>query len=89
MDLCKYKNALGEPGKGVHSYRLFGIAIADVVMTIIAAYMISYFFKTRFWYTLIILFLLGIFLHHIFCVRTTVDKWLFPAAFEKSYGKTI
>ena len=43
MDLCKYKNALGEPGKGIHSYRLFGIAIMDVIMTIIGAYIISYF----------------------------------------------
>lgn len=33
-DLCKYKDALGEPGKGIHSYRLFGIAIADVLMTL-------------------------------------------------------
>ena len=24
MDLCKYKNALGVPGKGIHSYRVFG-----------------------------------------------------------------
>ena len=44
MDLCKYKNILGEPGKGIHSYRLFGVAIADVIMTIIAAALISYFF---------------------------------------------
>uniref|UniRef100_A0A6C0E473 Uncharacterized protein n=1 Tax=viral metagenome TaxID=1070528 RepID=A0A6C0E473_9ZZZZ len=79
MDLCKYKNALGEPGKGIHSYRLFGVAIADVIMTIIGAYLISSVFKTPFLYTLIILFLLGIFLHHLFCVRTTIDKMLFPS----------
>jgi hypothetical protein len=78
MDLCKYKNALGEPGKGIHSYRLFGVAIADVIMTIIGAWLISYFFKLSFVKTLIILFLLGIILHRLFCVRTTVDKMLFP-----------
>jgi hypothetical protein len=78
MDLCKYKNALGIPGKGIHSYRLFGVAIADVIMTIIGALLISFFFKTNFLYTLITLFLLGIFLHRIFCVRTTIDKLLFP-----------
>ena len=77
MDLCKYKNALGEPRKGVHSYRLFGIAIGDVIMTILASYLISYFFKISFTYTMIIFFGLGIFLHHIFCVKTTVDKFLF------------
>jgi hypothetical protein len=78
MDLCKYKNALGEPGKGIHSYRLFGVAIADVIMTIIGAWLISYFFKLSFVKTLIVLFLLGIILHQLFCVRTTVDKILFP-----------
>lgn len=78
MDLCKYKNALGVPNKGIHSYRLFGVAIADVIMTIIGAWLISYFFKQSFVKTLIILFLLGIILHRLFCVRTTVDKFLFP-----------
>lgn len=77
MDLCKYKNALGEPGKGIHSYRLFGVAIMDVIMTIIGAYMISYFFKYNFIYTTIFLFALGILLHKLFCVKTTVDKLLF------------
>ena len=77
MNLCKYKNALGEPNKGIHSYRLFGVAIADVIMTILGAYLISYFFKISFTYTAIILFGLGIVLHRLFCVRTTVDKMLF------------
>lgn len=77
MNLCKYKDALGIPGKGIHSYRIFNIAIADVVMTIIGAYILSFIFKTPFLYTLIALFVLGIILHKIFCVRTTTDKFLF------------
>jgi hypothetical protein len=78
MNLCKYKNALGEPDKGIHSYRLFGVAVADVVMTILGAALISYFSKISFIKTLLVLFLLGIILHRIFCVRTTLDKLLFP-----------
>jgi hypothetical protein len=78
MDLCKYKNSLGIPKKGIHSYRLFGVAIADVIMTIVAAFLISYFFKYSFITTLIALFILGIVLHRLFCVRTTIDKLLFP-----------
>ena len=78
MDLCKYKNILGEPGKGIHSYRLFGVAIADVTMTVVAAALISYFLKYSFILTLITLFILGIVLHKMFCVKTTVDKLLFP-----------
>jgi len=78
MNLCKYKNALGEPGKGIHSYRLFGFAIADVIMTIIGAFLIAYFLKLSFIKTLLVLFLTGIVLHRLFCVRTTIDKLLFP-----------
>jgi len=77
MSLCKYKDALGKPNEGIHKYRIYNIAIADVVMTIIGAWIISGIFKSNFFATLLILFLLGIILHKIFCVRTTVDKILF------------
>jgi hypothetical protein len=78
MDLCKYKDLLGKPNKGIHSYRFMGIAIADVIMTIIGALLISFFIKKPFLLVLIILFILGIILHRLFCVRTTIDKLLFP-----------
>ena len=78
MTLCAYKDALGKPGKGVHSYRLFGVAIVDVLLTILAAMLIAYFSKYDFYKILIALFILGIILHRLFCVRTTVDKLLFP-----------
>ena len=80
MNLCKYKNILGVPGKGVHSYRIFNIAIVDVLLTLIVAYIISYIFKKSFFWVSVILFILGIILHRLFCVRTTVDKLLFPSA---------
>jgi len=76
MDLCKYKNILGVPGQGPHSYRIFNIAIVDVILTIIAAYIISYIFNILFLKTSITLFILGILLHRLFCVRTTIDKLL-------------
>jgi len=77
-NLCKYKNALGIPGQGIHSFRIGGIAIADVLLTIIGALIISWITKFNFINTLIILFLLGIILHRAFCVRTIIDKLLFP-----------
>ena len=77
MNLCKYKNILGVPGQGPHSYRIFNIAIVDVVLTIILAYIISYIYNISFVKTSIILFILGILLHRLFCVRTTIDKLLF------------
>ena len=78
MSLCKYKDSLGEPGKGIHSLRLGGVAINDVIMTVIGALFLSYLFRWKFIYTLTALFLLGILLHRLFCVRTTIDRLLFP-----------
>ena len=78
MDLCKYKDALGVPGEGIHSYRLFNIAIVDVVLTILAGILVSYMFHLPAVIVTTVLFLLGIVLHHVFCVKTTVDKLLFP-----------
>ena len=78
MDLCQYKNALGVPGKGIHSTRFLGVAIMDVLMTVLGAYLIHLYFRLPFWMVLVVLFSVGILLHRLFCVRTTVDKLLFP-----------
>ena len=76
--LCKYKNILGEPGKVAHKYRIFNIAIVDVLLTIITAFIIHLFNPNfNFFIILSILFIIGIILHRIFCVRTTIDKLLF------------
>ena len=78
MNFCKYKNIFGEPGKGAHSYRIFNIAIVDVLFTIILVYLICWFTNFPFWRTLVLTFIIGILAHRLFCVRTTVDKILFP-----------
>lgn len=76
--LCQYKDILGKPGQGIHSYRIFNIAYIDVLFTIIGAYIIYLFYpKINYFVILILLFVLGIILHKIFCVRTTIDKYLF------------
>ena len=75
--LCQYSNIFGEPGKGVHKYRVCNIAVVDVLLTIVGAYLINLYVETGFWKVLLCLFLLGIILHKVFCVRTTVNKFLF------------
>lgn len=76
--LCKYKYLFGKVGKGIHSYRILNIAIVDVLFTIIGAIIIHYFFpKYNFICILLFLFIAGIILHRLFCVRTTIDKLLF------------
>ena len=81
MNLCPYKYILGVPGKGIHQYRFFGIAVVDTVQTILGAALLAYLFKWSFWITLLALFLLGEFLHYIFCVPTAVMKFIFPHEF--------
>lgn len=67
----------GAPKTGLHSIRVFDIAIVDVIMTLVGAYLLSFIFKIKLIYTLVGLFTFGIICHRLFCVRTTVDKFLF------------
>ena len=75
--LCQYKNLFGAPGKGAHAYRFMGVAVVDVVLTVLAAVCIAWVAEWPVWYVLGGLFAIGIVLHHLFCVRTTVDKIIF------------
>ena len=77
--LCNYSELFGKVGEGLHSYRIFDIAIIDVIATIIGAYFLhkKVFKECKYYEVLIGLFLMGIILHRIFCVRTTIDKILF------------
>jgi len=75
--LCQYSDSLGIPGKGVHNH-FMGIAYMDVLFTFVAAEIISYVMDWNFFLVTLALFITGIFMHRLFCVRTTVDKWLFP-----------
>jgi hypothetical protein len=73
----KFANILGEPGKGIHTH-FFGIAIADVLMVVVAAWILRCVYpKHSFWTWLAGLFVAGIVLHRLFGVRTVVDKLLF------------
>ena len=74
---CPYKNIFGAPNTGVHAYRIFDLAIVDILMTLLGAWLLARFFQVRFWVMAIGLFALGIALHRFFCVETTVDKFLF------------
>ena len=86
MSICKYKNIFGEPNTGIHSIRVFNIAIFDVLSTIIGAIVIHQIIIIsildmgniiKLWMVIVSLFILGIILHRLFCVRTTIDKLLF------------
>ena len=76
---CKYKDILGKPKTGLHSYRVFNIAIIDVLLTVLLAKFVQYYIleKYDFWVILICTFILGVIMHRIFCVKTTFDKLFF------------
>lgn len=76
--LCKYKNIFGKPEEGLHSYRFLNLAIVDVLATLLAAILISRWTKIPMYYTIPGFFLIGIITHRMFCVRTTIDRFLFP-----------
>ena len=75
---CKYKDIFGKVNEGVHSIRLFNIAVVDVFFTIILGIIIHYIYpNSNLTYILLILFLLGIICHYLFCVKTTINKKIF------------
>ena len=86
MSLCKYKNVFGEPNTGIHSVRIFNIAIFDILSTVLVGVLFHQYIivewlrmssTIKLWMVLVFLFAFGILLHRVFCVRTTVDKMLF------------
>jgi hypothetical protein len=74
----KYKDMFGLPNTGVHRYRFLGVAIIDVLLTVLIAIIFAYFTKISLWLSLGGFFIIGIAAHRLFYVRTTVDKLLFP-----------
>lgn len=75
--LCPYRHILGEERKGFHSLRLFDVAIGDVLLTILVSLFISYISKVNIIITFIIVFIIGIIVHRLFCVNTKINMMIF------------
>jgi hypothetical protein len=75
--LCPYQDSLGVPGKGFHTH-FMGVAILDILGTILLSETLVFLLGTDRMITFLCVFLTGIVLHRVFCVRTTIDKYLFP-----------
>lgn len=74
--LKEYKDILGKHKQGVHSYRILDVALTDYLMTIVGAFIISYYTDIPVVLTTIGLFTVGILLHIIFGVPTNTTRWL-------------
>jgi hypothetical protein len=75
-----FDKIIGIPNVGIHSYRIFNIAYMDVIIVLLSAIWIAWAMKWSYTKTIIGVFISGIIVHRMFCVRTTVDKLLFPDA---------
>jgi hypothetical protein len=75
--LCQYKDIFGLPKKGVHSSRLFDLAVVDTLATLILAYVISRWSKWNTKKMFVFLMILSVFIHKIFCVETTLTNLVF------------
>lgn len=79
MNFCifsKFKNLFGESNKGIHKYKLLDTSIIDYLLTLVLAFLVSYFTKLPLVLSTIFSFILGIFLHILFGVETNVVKYL-------------
>lgn len=76
-NLCKYKDVFGKEREGVHSIRVFDIAIVDLGLTVLAALIISKYFGWNAWAVIAVLLIIGVLAHRAFCVNTRVNTWIF------------
>jgi hypothetical protein len=77
IDLCKYKHIFGIENEGIHSYRIFNIAIVDTLLALLLVKIFHDYYVIDYLYSFLLVFVLGIFFHRIFCVNTTINKILF------------
>lgn len=74
MLLSRYKDILGVPNHGFHADRIAGLALNDVLGTIIVSFLIAKLTKSSQVKILLGVFLTGCLLHYIFGVESTINK---------------
>lgn len=75
--LCSYKDIFGKPREGAHSYRVFDFAAVDVILTVIAGIIIARNYDLSILLVLLVLFIIGIISHKLFCVDTKLNTLIF------------
>ena len=78
---CPFKNIFGKPKEGAHKFRIFDIAIIDVIGTLLLAFLfyklLKYTSINDFILIFLLLIILSIFIHKFFCVSTTLTDKIF------------
>ncbi len=65
-----YSKIFSIQGEGIHKYRIFGIGIIDILLTIALAIFTSKFLEINFTVALVLWFVIGELAHIIFGVQT-------------------
>lgn len=74
---CSLQSLFGNPGQGLHAVRFAGLAAVDLALTLGAAALLARRYRVPLWKAFFGLWLLGVALHKLFCVRTPVTAVLF------------
>ena len=75
--LCKYKHIFGKEREGIHAIRFFDVAIIDVILTILGGIVIAKAMKWNVILCIVVLFVIAIIAHRMFCVNTKINTVLF------------
>ena len=67
---CPFALALGTPGQGFHSTRILGLALYDIIGTILLAMITSLIFKTDLFKNILGWFIVGEILHYVYGTQT-------------------
>lgn len=78
MLLCEHANVFGAPRTGAHTYRIVGdTAAVDYFGTIGLAMLLTWTTRIPLDVATVVMFVLSILLHAVFCVPTNTTRWLF------------
>lgn len=75
--LCRFRNALGEPGKGFHAARLGPLASWDTLGTVAIGAVLGHLLRINLLFMIATLFVLAAWLHRLFCVDTALNVLIF------------
>jgi hypothetical protein len=75
---CPFGNIFGKPNEGIHRYRLFGLAIVDVLLTMLVIWWLHWMTKYDWRVLTIVVLAMMVAAHRLCNVRTVTDRLLFP-----------
>jgi hypothetical protein len=75
--LCKYRHIFGIEKESIHSIRLLNIAVVDMLLTMIAAFVFALYIRVSFLLVFLILMIIATIIHRLFCVNTTITMLVF------------